>query len=478
MLFVLAAFLASWRYSDMLWAGGTIATATTIVCAVRRFRLLMRWLAPTLLATYSLLMSFASISEGVIRLRHFSTERVALATGNPNLLAASLAVAGVAAGTLTRGPLRHLIFLLTMTAIAFTGSRTAVLAVTIAAVAVVGLRGDKLRWGPIAAVGAAFSLIVGTALVTSKLMPAPTVSKNLLTSSAYLRHSSWSTRHAESAAIEVVRQKGPEIGGTVSRLQATSNPAGRYPTIVLTNSIGPSTQSAPYIASAYFRASVPQQLRLSSNLASVVCDVTPAWQRCVTPVSYGDGNTTAQFQIRTMEPGNSIDIQIWGAQLEFGLRPSAVEHTGLPAIAYYWRSALSPRLDPSAWLQSASLQMKGPAFVSAWRLFLSNPVNGVGREESAQAFRALTQGDMQSNHAHNLILQLLAESGVLGLASWATLFLGFISSTWKSSRRDLTPLLLVVATLNMTDFTFYFSGSYYAMWFAIAVLAFQKDGPV
>lgn len=94
----------------------------------------------------------------------------------------------------------------------------------------------------------------------------------------------------------------------------------------------------------------------------------------------------------------------------------------------------------------------------AWAVFLSAPVWGYGwGSYSLQGFLThIEEGRFSSNmigvlftHTHNLILQLLAEMGIVGMALTV---LGFLASIWRMFRRPLhhaSLLLLAMMTVSL-----------------------------
>jgi hypothetical protein len=101
-------------------------------------------------------------------------------------------------------------------------------------------------------------------------------------------------------------------------------------------------------------------------------------------------------------------------------------------------------------------------FLYAWLMFLSNPLLGVGFGEYAwRAFELSVELGAGSppgldRHSHNLFLQLLAETGILGLLCVA---IPLVSWFWRMPWRSLTPercwmigVLAVIGLHSMVEF--------------------------
>jgi hypothetical protein len=238
--------------------------------------------------------------------------------------------------------------------------------------------------------------------------------------------------------------------------------------LVLYSSVGASQDGVPYVASVYLRADEPQQVILSSHLARTTCEVTTTWQRCVTPVGSGDGHLYVQLRFETVEPGGSFDVYAWGAQLEVGESVSPLEERGRSRLALL----LSKQFAKEPFWQDESRQC---AFGAAWGMFLAHPVTGVGFGQYRQHFEAFDGCGLGVvlNHAHNLPLQLLAETGILGFLSWAIPFFGVLALGWRRHWRRLLPLVVAVLVLNTFDFSFYSKGVYYVYWLTVGLIMFS-----
>lgn len=110
-----------------------------------------------------------------------------------------------------------------------------------------------------------------------------------------------------------------------------------------------------------------------------------------------------------------------------------------------------------------------PIWRAAWRMYRDNPVNGVGVRAFRDAYplyapagdRWLRDGNEGAFHAHQIVLEILAETGTLGLAIWlAGLALARQAWRWSSAaardRARLPGLALAVTVFPLnTHLAFY-----------------------
>ncbi len=106
-----------------------------------------------------------------------------------------------------------------------------------------------------------------------------------------------------------------------------------------------------------------------------------------------------------------------------------------------------------------------------WRVALTafeqHPLEGVGINRFPHFYarhrpeKAITQ---RAGHAHDLWLQLLAGSGVLGLLGFLTLYASVVWSLFRWRAWAGLGLLAVILVLNIADYTFFDAGVYYVLW--------------
>lgn len=373
--------------------------------------------------------------------------RIAVFFGNPNVLGAAL-VTAMAAWAATSPGRRWVWWVWPLVALAVlnTGSRTsggALLAAGTVWLVLLALRlpGRRLL-APLVALlvvaAAAFAWQRGVVELTPNLLAAP----------SDLTHAAWRA-HGEHVEVVADAAPGPFEGTRAQRLVGSATPTGRN---VLLQSLGRSEAGVPYVASVYLRADTPQQLRLSSHLASVICEVDATWRRCVTPVGYGDDVRQRQLHLRAFDRGGSIDVYVFGAQYERGeaatpfldLRPAWIPQ---PMVNRYdlRRITFLPENRVAIWRAGLDIARASPWF-------------GVGLGAADDAFRERTRGVLGGDgvtYAHNVAIQLLAAYGTIGLLAAALLLGALLSTLTATGWARLAPLLLASALLNTWDLTLF-----------------------
>ncbi len=457
---VLAAFLAG-DLGHLWWHIATLCVGLGIFllgyCAFGFLRRIL-WALPLIghmfltLAVLAWSLSFSDTSPSFILL------------ANENSLAAALVVLSIATLTLWQ-PLWLVLFqALTGVAVLITGSRMGVW------VYLFGLFLTMFHWNR------QKKLVVVGMLVVSGLIgwfvAQPRECVNLLKFSNDFQQSVW-RQVGENARLDIAKEKavGPFENTQATLLKAMSDPQLNHG-IALVQGSGYSRDTMPYTASVYLRADTAQKIILRNHAGDtqIICDVTQVWQRCVTPVGYANGKSSVQLQLRTLEPGHSLEVYIWGPQLEIGTEPS-------PAIlteATLWERLLYRlplRLDAFEPQNVLKVDLRVQVAQEAWKVFLAHPVAGVGLGGLTEVFAAQTfDAPAPPAHAHNLVLQLLAETGLLGFASWLLTFWGTLFVAGRKHWKKLAPLVISVLLLNIVDFTYYTNVAYYAFWLTLGLV--------
>jgi hypothetical protein len=111
----------------------------------------------------------------------------------------------------------------------------------------------------------------------------------------------------------------------------------------------------------------------------------------------------------------------------------------------------------------------------ALEAFQAEPIRGVGnlrvwmseRLSAQEVPTGFTRNDV-ATHAHNALLQVAGESGLVGLLSWAAVLALVVSTLWK--RRDFSGLglLFALAMLNVFDYFVFFVPVQAVFWFVAA----------
>ena len=381
--------------------------------------------------------------------------RIQLFTDSPNLLGAGLVV-GVL-GTIAVQPRTKAWALwlpVVALATAFTGSRTALLALLAGwgVYTLLRARDPWFRWVTLAAA----LLVVAFALLSTRQAIVEAGSPNLLRMTTSFGGSAWDAQFAREVLIQRAVAPGPMPSTRADRIAgAASNYA-----LILLQSVGRSVAGAPYIGSVYLRADVPQDVVLSTQMSRAVCRVSRTWQRCQTPVAFGDGLTNAQLRLEATEVGGSIDVYAYGPQLENSLvaLPYAPRGTRfLPADVVERFGLLGGHLH--------AYGERVPAMAIALARFRESPVVGVGISGLATSFAPAdgSNGDRSAAHAHNFLLERLAAEGVLGLLGWFLVLGTTAAFAFRGMGTHVLPLMVAVLILNSLDNTLLFSGSYFTL---------------
>lgn len=465
----LIAFIASASLSrDLIhwwWYAGTLASAAVFFGLGRWVPNRVARMLGHLLQALGMALSVSVVLQAGGVFHHLAgapapDERIALWFGNPNILAASLALLTLAAATSPVRPVAAVALILGAPALALTGSRGALTALTLSLVVMAAIRSKgRRRWRRwlLAAVPLAIA-VVALAVVAWWVPPNP----NLLRRSNDLASTAW-TRYEPTLRIESAGRSGPGGRSGSTRVWAEASPTQTRPGLVLGQSVGRSEPGAPYVASVYARSDVPTRFVLSTNLSSVGCDAIVQWTRCITPPGTGDGHTIAQFQLRAERPGAGVDVDLWGAQVERRAAASRAQPT-TPL------SRTLERLNPATWPGSYGWASRLQLQQDAWTLFLQQPVAGSGLGTFAARLRDLGSRYSDARHAQNLILNLLVTSGVLGVVGWSLQLFGVLA-IYRARWAGWLPFLTLLLVLNLTDATYYTTGFYYPWWLLLGLLA-------
>lgn len=459
------------RLTAYWWHAGTLSAALGILLLiyfappyVRRSLAWLLVIFAGIISVWTILngSGYVSLPEPTVR------GRVQLIFSNPNLLASALAMSGIASLVVVPRKRSALVATLAILALGFTASRVALLA-GVGGIFVAGAvypLSRRARFG-VLLVALALVCLVALSIWSTSLVG----QRNLLRSSNNLAHAVW-YKDANPFIVEPGGE-GPVPDSQASRLQATAHTEGTYPSLLVWQRVEPIQPDTPYIASIYIRADEPQEVVLHFR-RSTTCLATQVWQRCSTPVVEDFRHAHSQFQLRVSEPGTSLDIEVWGAQVEIGTEPSEPELTNtlIPAFTIARRVHYSS----ASWLRDVLESSNVSAMQAAWQMFLAHPLVGIGLNRYASLYEEFRQDDVQGalTHAHNLPLQMLAETGLFGFLSWALPFFGVLALGWRQHWRRLLPLVLTVLAINTFDFTYYSNGVYYVYWLAVGLIIFSE----
>lgn len=423
---------------------------------------------------YTMLLNAATISSAVVSINPFHINyRPSLWLENPNLLAAALAVASAASASLTRRPqIKLAIILLAFSALLFTGSRTGLLAFGISVVAVAFVDTSKsggrpiITWAPVFGI-----LIVLVSLVfLGQLTSREHKGINYIYPTDDFMHGNWK-KPGLNVQVNQVSQPGPYPGGKVIRVQGQPNPDMDH-SIIIYQSHGVAPEGFKFVSSVYARSDRPQWIEISANYTRADCWVSTEWTRCVSPVATGNGHGAIQLQINSVTQGKPLDIYLWGPQIEEGEIAGKVSHRPENVLATLEDAGVLARLNPTNSLRIDDTRSDFSA--RAWAAFIANPWNGVGFGNiSAWEETELGATEISSRptftHAHNILLQHLAEGGLLGALSFLLPFMGTSAVAIIRSRLAALPIVIVVVVLNFTDYTFYHAWGHYVYWLSLGL---------
>jgi len=439
----MVAALAVGDTAGIVAAGAALGAVVAAVALARwrAFRLASAWA----IGAYAAGLSVATLVSGATQ--PTDAVRIELFTGNPNVLGAALVTAMAAWAAVS--PQRRWVWWawpIVGLAVLNTGSRTsggALLAAGTAWLVLLALRLPR-RWllAPLVALFVVAAAAVAWQRGVVELTP------NLLAAPSDLTHPAWRSL-AQRLEITEDASPGPFAGTRAQRLVAQAAPERKS---VLYQTVDRSEVGVPYVASIYLRADGPRQIELSSHLATVTCEVDEAWRRCVTPAAYGDDYLMAQLHLQAVDRGGRIDVYVFGAQYERGeeatpfldLRPDWVPQSMVNRYDLR-RITFLPEDRVAIWRAGLDLARESPWF-------------GVGLSASADAFRERTRAALAGDgvtYAHNLLVQLLAVHGAIGLAGVLAFAGALLGTLTRAGWARLAPLLLATALLNTWDLTLF-----------------------
>jgi O-antigen ligase len=439
------ATLAAGEPAGALRSGGVLAL---IVAAVA----LARWGAfrrasAVALALYAAGLTSATLIAGAGWSGVGDAARVQILTGNPNVLAAALVTAFTAWAAVA--PRRRWVWWgwpLVALAVLHTGSRTA--GGALLAAGAVWVVAQAMRHRPRLVLAPLIALAVIAAAALAWQRGVVELTPNLLAAPSDLSDPAWRHDLAQSVTVIDGAAPGPFEGTTAQRLIAQARPESFH---LAHQSLGRSEQGVPYVASIHLRADEPQRLVLTSHLARVTCEVGAAWSRCVTPVGYGDDHAQRQLHLRAEERGGSVDVYVFGAQYERGVTVTPF----LDARPAWVPQAMVNRYD----LRRVTFlpENRIPPWEAGLQIAREHPWFGIGLEASRDAFRERTRDALSKpvTYAHNVLLQLLAVHGLVGLVGAATIVSALLSTLSRTGWLRVAPMLVGLALLNTWDVTLF-----------------------
>ena len=402
--------------------------------------------------------------------------RISLFTDSPNLLAADIVAVTLAAMALHPRRAWKWWLPVVLLAVFFTGSRTALLALAAAGATWMVISASTTRSLLRRLGGVLPILLIFTCAIVQE--SAIYSSPNLLSISSTFVDRSW--RHHDAAQVLVKRkaETGPLAGTRAELIEAVLHGHAT----MLTQRIAVSVTGTPYVASVFLRADYPVDIVLSTHLSRTTCHVSASWQRCVTPPGHGDGINEVQFRLEATAPASTITFYASAPQLEIGTSPTAYTERG----RMLFPSVLIERYRATPWDRAPLDRWQ----LTASRLeeFVRRPWLGSGHRQTGGNRIGVEDASPKRNavagHAHNLLVELLARDGMVGLVGWLILSVPVAFAGFRAVPTAVAPFLVGLVILNSLDMTLFHSGSYFASAFiagAICIRSGRTDrlaGPI
>lgn len=406
-----------------------------------------------------------------------SSSRVQLIFQNPNFLANFLLVTSTSTLVFMQRSLKRyyslslFLFPLVGGALLFTGSRTA-LVIFIILLCYFGIQALIHKHKTIIWLLLLF-LLLGLILfpIVISLNQATLISMtspNLIKESEYFSKNATAYRNATITVQNNIPQTLSPSGYSVSLIQAKAPPST---TLFYLQSIKKSVMGEDYVASIYLRSDIYQQIRLSTQLSSVICDIRTDWSRCITPVGKGDNYAALQFRFETLNPNQSVEFYFAEPQLEIGTQATPYQPRAYPSRIYLLSKRLSQNIFSTENNSGSFLAGRPEAWNKGWNLFLQRPLLGVGNGNFTK------YEDTEITHSHNIFIQILATQGLIGFTMWFAVGFIMLSSMTARQRCDFFPMLMVAFLMNLTDYTFIHASSLYVFFFTWGCVYFNKIYP-
>lgn len=455
----------------LAWSVGTHLVIVLLIAVGRAIHTLERlaWITTSL----STALCTAVLVQRVLLEQHYRGQWPAdLGFGNQNLVAATAATLGALCLAAGNRPLALVSVSTALLVSAIEGSVTATSAVLAATAAAAYVHDREWRRWLCGATTLVIAIVLGLPMVARLIVHAAyqEPSRNLLVASSSLQDPRW-TKYGIFVVLRDHYEIGPEPGLYATRINAKADASSEYPTLILNQGVEQSRPEEYYVASAYLRGTVAATVVLSSNLAASDCRVSTSWTRCVTPAARGDGVLWVQLQVHAAEPGGSVDFQLAGAQVERSRAVSTPQNTSQPTWLRLARR-LGDLQATGKWTPRTSALWRLDQIKVAWNASLSRPVIGIGRGAFGAYYeeRRAEYVTSSAHHAHNQVLNTLAEEGIAGFVALLLPIAAGVVVTWDRRRREWLIVLPALLILQLGDATYFFSGVLYPLWAFVGVL--------
>jgi len=137
---------------------------------------------------------------------------------------------------------------------------------------------------------------------------------------------------------------------------------------------------------------------------------------------------------------------------------------------------LATLIDPDYVTNQSRLEV----WAVAWQAVTAHPLTGLGVggfQSYYQVHQPPAALDPYASHAHNLLLGLLVESGVLGLAGFLVLWGQVWRYLWRARAWLVLGLIGVAVLINLVDYIWFAAAVHYPLWVAVAWASIAGEPP-
>ena len=441
------------------WHIGTIASAVAITFLLG---LIPNRYLPAARIVFAALVGIGSIIVGVSYLQNLTSWNWSTGSlahlGNRNSVGAGIALAGFT--TFLLFPRLRIITAPVYLAILFViGGRTPLVALFVGIVLVAGVqvfrRLPKAWWVPsLLVIGAAVALaITAPPKLHAWLTAYEASSKNQLVNFAEKYIDSWVAEDSSAEWLDDgpamrVRTEGPVIIG-----QRVADVAG----------------GQAIKAGLRVRSDTPVVLELSFGPATTTCNVTNEWTTCNTPEAVAATSGDMQWQL-TAPAGTAVTAEVaepfarvYAPGWLMGQECSVDCSNRIRTV----KNTLK-RFDVVGWAGDRNVTSRLEAQRIALQQFLKQPIAGWGLNQLLPAFKAEYPDRAGVDHAHNAMIDVLFERGLLGVLAVGALLVGTVRAI-RPRTATVVFFFIFVLTLQAADSTFYFNLVYYPFWVALSL---------
>lgn len=459
---LLGAFLAS-DAQQIGWHIGTIASALAITLLLG---LIPPKGLPTARIVFVALVSIGAVIIGVSYFQNLTSWTWATGSlaslGNRNSVGAGVALAGFA--TFLMFPRLRIVSAPVYLAILFViGGRTPLIALFAGVVIVAGYavfkRLPKPWWVPsIIAIGAVVAIaITAPPKLHAWLTAYEAASKNQLANFTEKHVATWAAAPTEATWL------GNTAAGPAASLSTTETNS-----VLSTHVLAEVPANYAIAAGVTMRANTPATITLTAGSAIATCHVTTEWATCETEPVVTETDGDIPWQLTSNEPVTVEITAPFARVYEPGWLMDRECNSDCAKTIRTIKSTLK-RFDVLGWGtdRNVTSRLEGQQF--ALQQFLQKPLAGWGLNQLKPTFKAAYPEQSGIDHAHNAIIDIMFERGLLGMLAVGALLVGVIRAV-RPRTTDLVFFLIFVVILQAADSTWYFNLVYYPFWVALSLL--------